>query len=123
MKIMESVKGPALGFLQAVRFHKPDATPKEYVDVIQNTFGTSETGDELYFAFRMLCQHPNEKLSAYLRRMERLLNKVVQKGGLQPEMADKARLGQLIKGATRSDMKFLNVRLRERKDNLCSCNC
>lgn len=34
MKIMESVKGPALETLQAVRFNNPDATPKEYIDVI-----------------------------------------------------------------------------------------
>lgn len=48
--------------------------------------------------------------------MERVLNKVVQKGGLQPALADKARLDQLIKGATRSDMVLLNLRLRERRD-------
>lgn len=116
MKIMESVKGPALEILQAVRFNNPDATPKDYIDVIENTFGTSETGEELYFAFRMLCQQPNEKLSAFLRRMERVLNKVVQKGGLEQTSADKARLDQLIKGATRSDMMLLNLRLRERRD-------
>ncbi|XP_033477323.2 paraneoplastic antigen Ma1 homolog [Epinephelus lanceolatus] len=116
MKIMESVKGPALEILQAVRFNDPDATPTEYIDVIENTFGTPETGEELYFAFRMLCQQPSERLSAFLRRMERVLNKVVQKGGLQPASADKARLDQLIKGATRSDMMLLNLRLRERRD-------
>lgn len=116
MKIMESVKGPALEILQAIRFNNPDATPKEYIDVIENTFGTLETGEELYVAFRMLCQHPSEKLSVFLRRMERVLNKVVQKGGLPPASADKARLDQLIKGATRSDMMLLNLRLRERRD-------
>lgn len=84
--------------------------------MIENTFGTPERGEELYFAFRMLCQHPSEKLSVFLRRMERVLNKVVQKGGLPPASADKARLDQLIKGATKSDMMLLNLRLRERRD-------
>lgn len=116
MKIMESVKGPALEILQAVRFNNPDATPKEYIDVLENTFGTPETGEELYFAFRMLCQQPSEKLSAFLRRMERVLNKVVQRGGLEQSSADKARLDQLIKGATKSDMMLINLRLRERRE-------
>lgn len=88
----------------------------EYIDVIENTFGTPETGEELYFAFRMLSQQSSERLSAFLRRMERVLNNVVQRGGLQPAFADKARLDQLIKGATRSDMMLLNLRLRERRD-------
>uniref|UniRef100_A0A3Q2QSS7 CCHC-type domain-containing protein n=1 Tax=Fundulus heteroclitus TaxID=8078 RepID=A0A3Q2QSS7_FUNHE len=116
LKIMESVKGPALEILQAVRFNNPNASPKEYIDVIENTFGTPETGEELYFAFRTLCQQPSEKLSAFLRRMERVLNKVVQKGGLPSTSTDKARLDQLIKGATRSDMMLLNLRLRERRE-------
>jgi len=115
MKIMESVKGPALEILQAVRFNNPDATPIEYIDVIENTFGTPETGEELYFSFRLLCQHSSEKLSEFLRRMESLLNKVVKKGGLRHVQADKARLDQLIKGATRSDMMLLNLRLREQR--------
>lgn len=117
MRIMESVKGPALEILQAVRFNNPDATAKEYIDVIENTFDTPETGEELYFAFRMLCQHPGEKLSEFLRRMERSLTKVVRKGGLPPTSTDKARLDQLTKGATRSDMMLLSLRLRERRDN------
>lgn len=117
MRLMESVKGPALEILQAVRFNNPDATSADYIDVIENTFGTPETGEELYFAFRMLSQHSGEKLSEFLRRMEKLLNKVVQKGGLPPASIDKARLDQLIKGATRSDMMLLRLRLRERKNN------
>ncbi|KAL3992407.1 methyl-CpG-binding domain protein 2 [Sarotherodon galilaeus] len=117
IRIMESVKGPALEILQAVRFNNPEATPQEYIDVIENTFDTPETGEELYFAFRMLCQHRGEKLSEFLRRMERSLSKVVKKGGLSPALIDKARLDQLIKGATGSDLMLLSLRLRERKDN------
>ncbi|KAL4008319.1 hypothetical protein ACER0C_002171 [Sarotherodon galilaeus] len=117
IRIMESVKGPALEILQAVRFNNPEATPQEYIEVIENTFDTPETGEELYFAFRMLCQHRGEKLSEFLRRMERSLSKVVKKGGLSPALIDKARLDQLIKGATGSDLMLLSLRLRERKDN------
>lgn len=117
MRIMESVKGPALEILQAVRFNNPSASSMDYIDILETTFGNPESGEELYFAFRMLCQHPNEKLSEFLRRLERVLNKVVQKGGLQSSAADKARLDQLIKGAIRSDIMILNLRLRDRRDS------
>ena len=62
MRLMESVKGPALEVLQAIRFNDPNPTANEYLDILENTFGTPESGEELYFAFRMLCQHPGEKL-------------------------------------------------------------
>ncbi|XP_073711543.1 uncharacterized protein [Misgurnus anguillicaudatus] len=117
MRIMESVKGPALEILQAVRFNNPSATSMDYIDILETTFGNPESGEELYFAFRMLCQHHNEKLSEFLRRLERVLNKVVQKGGLQSSAADKARLDQLIKGATKSDIMILNLGLRYRRDS------
>lgn len=117
MRIMESVKGPALEILQAVRFNNPSATSRDYIDILETTFGNPESGEELYFAFRMMCQHPNEKLSEFLRRLERVLNKVVQKGGLQLSTADKARLDQLIKGAIRSDLIILNLGLRDRRDS------
>lgn len=79
---MESVKGPALEVLQAVRFNDPNTTSIDYLDILESTFGTPESGKELYFAFRMLCQHPSEKLLEPLRCMEHVLNKVIQKGGL-----------------------------------------
>ncbi|XP_054874337.1 paraneoplastic antigen Ma1 homolog [Amphiprion ocellaris] len=88
MKIMESVKGPALEILQAVRFNNPNAMSIDYRDILENTFGTPESGEELYFAFRMLCQHPAEKLSEFLRCLERVLTKVIQKGGLQSATAN-----------------------------------
>lgn len=117
MTIMENLKGPALKIIQAVRFNNATATPAEYINAIENTFGTPETGEELYFTFRLLGQHPGEKLSEFLRRMERVLNKVVKKGGLPLACVNRARLEQLIKGATGSDIMVLSLRLRERRDD------
>lgn len=64
---MESVTGPAKEILQAVWFNNLDVPTKEYIDLNENTFGIPETGEELYFAFRMLCQLPSETLSAFLQ--------------------------------------------------------
>lgn len=60
-------------------------------------------------------QQSGEKLSDFLRRLEESLGKVVQRGGLSPGYADKARLEQLLRGALASDLMLVNLRLRERK--------
>ncbi len=81
-RIVESLKGPALEIAQAVRANNPEAAPGEYLQAIERAFGTSETAEDLYFSFRALRQCSGERLSDFLRRVERLLTKVVQRGGL-----------------------------------------
>lgn len=55
-------------------------------------------------------------LSDFLRRLERSLTKVVQRGGLPGHRADRACIDQLIRGAAESDIMLLQLRLRERKE-------
>uniref|UniRef100_A0A3P9MIN7 Paraneoplastic antigen Ma1 homolog n=1 Tax=Oryzias latipes TaxID=8090 RepID=A0A3P9MIN7_ORYLA len=99
-RIVESLKGPALEIIQAVRMSNPDATHMDYIEVLESTFGTVESGEELYFTFKALHQKPNECLSDFLLRLERTLNKVVKRGGLNVHEVNKARLEQLIKAFT-----------------------
>lgn len=114
---MESLKGLALDLVKAVRFSSPEASASQYLVALENTFGISESGEDLYFAFRLLRQFPGESLSDFLRRIEKALIKVVQKGGLMSQMMDKVRIEQLIRGAAfDSDLMLLQLRLRERKD-------
>ncbi|XP_039618087.1 paraneoplastic antigen Ma1 homolog [Polypterus senegalus] len=116
-RLIESLKGPALEVIQAVRVANPDARPAEYIEAVENIFGTTESGEDLYIEFRMLRQQRGELLSAFLRRLEKLLAKVVRKGGLSATLADKARVEQLLRGATESELMLLHLRLRERKQN------
>ncbi|KAJ8340547.1 hypothetical protein SKAU_G00351800 [Synaphobranchus kaupii] len=116
-RIVESLKGPALEIIKAVRTTNSDASPNEYVEALESAFGTAESGEDLYFAFRLLRQKTGERLSEFLRRLERSLSKVVQRGGLPASLADKARVEQLIRGATESDLMLMHLRLRERKQN------
>ncbi|XP_030588496.1 paraneoplastic antigen Ma1 homolog [Archocentrus centrarchus] len=89
-RIVESLRGPALDIAQAVRANDPDAMPKEYIEALERAFGISETPEDLYFSFRALRQGPGERLSDFLRRVERLLTKVVHRGGLSPNQRDSA---------------------------------
>lgn len=78
-KIMESLKGPALEVIRAVRLSDPDVTPEKCLEALESAFGLAELGDDLYFTFRLQQQQPGEKLSEFLRRLERCLSKVSKK--------------------------------------------
>uniref|UniRef100_A0AAR2LE42 Uncharacterized protein n=1 Tax=Pygocentrus nattereri TaxID=42514 RepID=A0AAR2LE42_PYGNA len=114
-RILESLKGPAFEIAQAVRANDPDATPDDYLAALEKVFGSTETGEDVYIAFRSMRQHFGEKLSDFLRRIERTLTKVVQKGGLLPTQRDGARIEQLLRGATESELMLVQLRIRERR--------
>lgn len=116
-RIVESLKGPALEVIKAVRANNTDATALEYIEALESAFSTSESGEDLYFAFRLLRQEPGEALSDFLRRQERSLTLVIKRGGLTPQRADRARVEQLLRGAIESDLMLLKLRLHERKEN------
>lgn len=116
-RIVESLKGPALEIAQAVRANDPDATPEEYIEALERAFGSPESPEDLYFSFRTLRQGAGERLSEFLRRVEQKLTKVVQRGGINPNQRDSARVDQLLRGATESEILLLQLRLRERKSN------
>ncbi|XP_041930265.1 paraneoplastic antigen Ma1 homolog [Alosa sapidissima] len=114
-RLMESLRGPAPDIVNAARASDPDVTPEDCLEALEHAFGTAESGEELFFAFRLLQQQSGEKLSDFLRRLEQSLNRVVQRDGLPLGCADKARLEQLLRGAIASDLMLVNLRLRERK--------
>lgn len=116
-RIVESLKGPALEIVKAVKYTDPDASPDAYLNAINNAFGIIESGEDLYFAFRLMHQSPGEKLSEFLRRLEQALTKVVQRGGLSVTDRDRVRVEQLLRGAVASDLMLVQLRLRERKSN------
>lgn len=115
-RIVESLKGPALDIIQAVRLNDPDATPTDYLKALDNAFGGTESGEDLYFAFRSMHQQSGEKLSDFLQRLERSIRRVLHREGISPQCTDQVKLEQLIRGSTQSDMILVHLRLRERKE-------
>ncbi|KAL0196751.1 hypothetical protein M9458_005291, partial [Cirrhinus mrigala] len=116
-RIMESLRGPALAVVKAVRTTETEASPEKFLEAIESAFGTAELGEELYFAFRSMQQKSGEKLSDFLRRLEHSLTKVVQRGGILAERVNRMRVEQLIRGAVASDMMLVHLKLRERREN------
>ena len=116
-RILECLRGPALAVVKAVRTDNAQVTAQECVDAIESAFGTAETGEDLYFDFRLLQQEKNERLSVFLRRLEQSLTKVVRKGGIPAKRVDTVRVEQLLRGAIHSDLMLVQLKLRERKQN------
>ena len=116
-RIMECLRGPALAVVKAVRTDNVNITPNACLDAIESAFGTAESGEDLYFDFRLLQQGQDEKMSDFLRRLEQSLTKVVSKGGIPASRVDAARVEQLLRGAIHSDLMLVQLKLRERKQN------
>ena len=116
-RIMESLRGPALVVVKAIRVAEADVTPSKCLDAIESAFGTAESGEDLYFEFRLMQQEKGEKLSDFLRRLEQSLTKVVSRGGIPASRIDTARVEQLLRGAIHSDLMLVQLKLRERKQS------
>ena len=61
-RLIGSLKGPALEIVKAVRHANPDASPKECLEALESAFGSAESGDDLYFAFRLMQQQKGETI-------------------------------------------------------------
>ncbi|KAM9314902.1 paraneoplastic antigen Ma1 homolog [Pholidichthys leucotaenia] len=116
-RIVESLKGPALEIIQAICCNDFGATPQAYLAAIENVYSISESGEDLYFKFCSMQQKPNERLSDFVRRLEKVLTKAVQKGDLSLFLRDQACVEQLLRGAVESDIMLLQLCLKERLNN------
>lgn len=103
--------------VKAVRMADENVGPAECLNALQSAFGMAETGEDLYFSFRLMQQKQREKLSDFLQRLEQVLTKVIKRSGIRAVEANKARLEQLIRGAVASDLMLVQLRLRERRSN------
>uniref|UniRef100_A0A673HFG7 Uncharacterized protein n=1 Tax=Sinocyclocheilus rhinocerous TaxID=307959 RepID=A0A673HFG7_9TELE len=59
-RLMESLKGPALDIVKSARVTDPEISAAKCLEALENAFGTAESGEDLYFAFRIMRQQPTE---------------------------------------------------------------
>ncbi|KAK9971034.1 hypothetical protein ABG768_026930 [Culter alburnus] len=91
-RIIESLRGPALEIVRSLWFSNPEASSDEYISAIDRVFGSPETGEDLYFAYRLIQQKSGEMLSDY-------------------------RIEQLLRGAVGADIMLLQLHLKEKRAN------
>lgn len=98
-RIVESLSPPAANIIKSLG---PQASPKEYLTLLDSAYATVEDGDELFARFLNNNQNAGEKASDYLQRLHTALNYVVTKGGISAPDADKQLLKQFCRGCWNS---------------------
>uniref|UniRef100_A0A3Q2VPU6 Paraneoplastic antigen Ma-like C-terminal domain-containing protein n=1 Tax=Haplochromis burtoni TaxID=8153 RepID=A0A3Q2VPU6_HAPBU len=94
-KILESLLSPASDVIRPLG---PEATPADYLNLLDSAFGTVEDGEELFVRFMNTLQDHGEKPSAYLLRLQVAVNHTVRRGGLEPHEVNKQLLKQFYRG-------------------------
>lgn len=94
-KILESLLTPASDVIRPLG---PDASPVDYLKLLESAFGTVEDGEELLVRFMNTLQDPGEKPSAYLHRLQVALSLAVRRGGVDPKDTDRQLLKQFQRG-------------------------
>ncbi|XP_063775469.1 paraneoplastic antigen Ma2-like [Pseudophryne corroboree] len=98
-RVVESLRGPAMGVIQATRRSNPTAALRDYIEALDFSFGTLEDVGDLMARLNCTYQEYGETLTHYIYRVDRLIYKIVDKGGLSPEIVNEKRLKQVLKGA------------------------
>ncbi|XP_063797838.1 paraneoplastic antigen Ma2 homolog [Pseudophryne corroboree] len=78
-RVVESLRGPAMGIIQAARRSNPNATLETYLEALDYAYGTLEDVGDLLSRLNHTFQESGEKLSAYVIRIDKLLYKIVEK--------------------------------------------
>ncbi|XP_063781312.1 paraneoplastic antigen Ma1 homolog [Pseudophryne corroboree] len=115
-RVVESLRGPAMGIVQAARRSNPNATLETYLDALDYTYGTLEDVVDLNSRLYHTFQEYGEKLSSYVIRVDKLLYKIVDKGGISKEEVDKSRMKQLLRGALTTDSVAQKLRCSGAKE-------
>ncbi|XP_063809264.1 paraneoplastic antigen Ma1 homolog [Pseudophryne corroboree] len=98
-RIVESLRGPAMGIIHATRRSNPNATLKDYFNALDYSFGTLEDLGDILVRLNQTYQEPTESLTNFIYRIAKILYKLLDKGGIQSSEIDERHLKQLLRGA------------------------
>ncbi|XP_066105842.1 paraneoplastic antigen-like protein 5 [Saccopteryx bilineata] len=100
-RLLESLHGPALSVMRVLRANNDSITVEQCLDALKQLFGDKEDYRTSQFKFLQTFQNIGEKISAFLVRLEPLLQKSVQHSPLSLRSADMIRLKHIL---TRANM-------------------
>lgn len=90
----------------------PQASPSAYLQELDMAYGNVTGGEELYIQFLETHQNSGERASDYLRRLQTLLQEVVESNGVAKRDADSQLLKQFLRGCW-DDMLLTTLHLKE----------
>lgn len=97
--LIESLRGPAFDIIRILKINNPLITVAECLQALETIFGVTDNPRVLQVKYLTTYQKEDEKLSAYVLRLEPLLQKLVQKGTIEKEVVNQAHLDQIVAGA------------------------
>ncbi|KAL7856791.1 hypothetical protein SRHO_G00156900 [Serrasalmus rhombeus] len=93
--ILNSLLSPALNVALRIGLQ---AAPSVYLQELDNAYGNVTGGEELYIQFLETHQNNGERVSEYLRRLQTLLQEVIERNGVSRGDADSQLLKQFLRG-------------------------
>lgn len=111
-KMVESLFPPAATI---VKHLGPNASPQEYLTLLDSAYGVIDDGDELFAKFLNTNQDPGEKPSGYLQRLQSNLSKVIKRGGLAGSESDRQLLKQFCRGCWNNSL-LTSLQLEQKKN-------
>lgn len=112
-KILESLLSPAADIVKQLG---PQASPSDYLQLLDSAFGTVDDGEELFAKFMNTLQDAGEKPSHYLNRLQVILSQAVKRGGVAAIEQDEHLLRQFCRGCWDSNV-LTSLQLGQRKRN------
>ncbi|XP_056114876.1 zinc finger CCHC domain-containing protein 18-like [Rhinichthys klamathensis goyatoka] len=111
-RILDSLLPPAS---EIVKQLGPKALPVAYLDILDSAFDTVEDGDDLFAKSLNTLQNAGEKPSLYLQRLHTNLLKVMKRGGIPADEADRQLLKQFCRGCW-DDTLIANLQLEHKRN-------
>uniref|UniRef100_A0A8C0H7W8 Uncharacterized protein n=1 Tax=Chelonoidis abingdonii TaxID=106734 RepID=A0A8C0H7W8_CHEAB len=117
-RLVECLRGPALDVICTLKLSNPGVKVKDCLEALDHAFGRTEDPEDVYCKFLNARQQKGEKVSAYIQRLEKLLQRAIMRGAVAVEQMDWTRLAQIVRGIQYQSPILLHLRLRERTGNL-----
>ncbi|XP_008247572.2 paraneoplastic antigen Ma2 [Oryctolagus cuniculus] len=112
--LTESLRGPALDLMRIVQADNPSISVHECLEAFKQVFGSLESRRSSQVRYLNTYQQEGETVSAYVLRLETLLQRAVEKRAISKSITDQVRLEQILAGARLN--QALWCRLRELKE-------
>nr|XP_042702134.1 paraneoplastic antigen Ma3 homolog [Chrysemys picta bellii] len=115
--LIESLSGPALDVIRTLKLIDPEVSVKDCLEALNHTFGSVKGPKNSYCKFLNSRQQIGEKISAYIQRLKKLLQRAVMRGAVTAKQMNRTRLTQIVRGAQYQNSILLHLRLRERREH------
>lgn len=97
-RLLESLRSPASDVIRILKINNPLITVPECLTALEKIFGLIENPREMQIKYLRTHQKDDENVCSYILRLEPLLQKLVDRGAIEREAVNQARMDQILAG-------------------------